>query len=46
MFKTAYDTTACQKHIIQPVIAAIVQHTALSGNQFRFAVNPLTEDTM
>ncbi len=46
MFKTAYDTTACQKHIIQPVIAAIVQHTALSGNQFRFAVNPLTDDTM
>lgn len=46
MFKTAYDTTACQKHIIQPTINAILQHSAVTGNQFRFAVNPLTEDTI
>ncbi len=46
MFKTAYDTTACQKHIIQTAITAIAQHSALSGNQFRFAVNPLTDNTI
>lgn len=44
MFRTAYDTTACQRHPIQNIINAILQHRAMGGDQIRIAKNPLTDN--